>query len=85
MGHRHTRFLVVRSQPAVGFLIVALCGLSLALSQASRAQVEDGGDLRISVEFEKVSVDEAIETLAELTGRAIDVTGVPEDRQVSLT
>ncbi len=73
------------SRLSIGLLVVAILGFSLALVQGLRERVEDGRDLRISAEFEKVSIDEAIETLAESSGRAIDVIGVQEGRQVSLT
>ena len=85
MGFRVTRFSVLKGGFAGGFLLAAILGFGLAPGPGAGAQVEDGGDLRISAKFEKVPIDEAIETLAELAGQAIEVIGAPEGRQVSIT
>ncbi len=85
MGHQHTRFSVSKRGFARGLLVVAILGFSLALVWGARERVEDGRDPQISAEFKNVSIDEAIETLAELSGGAVEVIGVQEGRQVSLT
>ncbi len=55
------------SRLSIGLLVVAILGFSLALVQGLGERVEDGRDRRISAEFEKVSIDEAIVQVAKLS------------------
>lgn len=84
MRNRNTKRLVNTSLWA-GFLLAALCGLYLALPGDARALGDEGDDFRVTVEFDNVSVVEALETLATLTGRPIELMESTGDRRVSFS
>ena len=85
MGNRNIKRLANTLAQAGVLLVAAVCGFTLALPGDARALGDDGDDLRITAKFDNVSVVKAIETLATLTGRAIELIGVTGERRVSLS
>lgn len=81
MGARKTGYLSMRSRFAIGLLVAVSCALGPVLGQAASGH---GNDSRITLAFKDVAVAQAVETLAELTGHAIEVRGPIENRQVML-